>query len=98
MMGAVGAELAGMCDLVGESMRLATTALLTPDRALAERVVADDGVIDAARARCEWHAGALELSAVLGSVRSAERLARMGDLAVHVAEAVLRCDPRPVVP
>ncbi len=94
----VSSQLAGMCDLVGEAMRLATTALLTPDRALADEVVDGDGMVDLARVRCEQQAYGLELPAILMSVRAAERLERMGDLAVHVAEAVLRSDPRPVVP
>jgi phosphate transport system protein len=88
-------------------MRLATIAMLEADIDLAEQVIDDDARIDLARTTCERDAQVLlalqapvasDLRAVLAPFRIADRLERMGDLAVHVAEAVRRRYPRPVVP
>ncbi|MHA6628715.1 PhoU domain-containing protein [Pseudonocardia sichuanensis] len=52
----LGVELATMCGLAAETMERATRALLRCDLVLDERVISDDDVLDAARARCENHA------------------------------------------
>ncbi|WP_236794185.1 PhoU domain-containing protein [Amycolatopsis sp. GM8] len=100
-------QLADMCDRVGTAVRGATTALLTADVAGAERVVAGDREVDDDRARIERLAQVLlalhapvatDLRTIVTIVRSAENIERMGDLAHHVAVAVLRRHPEPVVP
>ena len=100
-------QLATMCDLAVTAMRDATSALHNADLGLAERVVADDVRLDRARAVCEERAYSLlalqspvarDLRVILAAVQSADTLERMGDLAKHVAEAVRRRHPRPVLP
>jgi phosphate transport system protein len=100
-------ELADLCALVGDSVRRANDALRDNDVVLAERVIGEDGRIDRARVSCEEHAYALlalqapvatDLRALLATLHTADSLERMGDLAVHVTEAVRRRHPRPVVP
>jgi phosphate transport system protein len=100
-------SLVSMCDLAATAMRDATTALLTGDLSLAERVIADDRIVDLARSTCESDAHVLlalqspvagDLRLVIAALHSAESLERMGDLAEHVAEAVRRRYPRQVLP
>nr|WP_042188651.1 phosphate signaling complex protein PhoU [Kibdelosporangium sp. MJ126-NF4]CEL18373.1 Phosphate transport system regulatory protein PhoU [Kibdelosporangium sp. MJ126-NF4]CTQ97856.1 Phosphate transport system regulatory protein PhoU [Kibdelosporangium sp. MJ126-NF4] len=101
------AALVNMSDLAAAAMRDATTALLTADLDLAERVIADDRVVDMARSACESDAHLLlalqapvagDLRLVIAALHSAESLERMGDLAQHVAETVRRRHPREVLP
>jgi len=100
-------RLAESCQLVCDAMRLATSALLDTDLELAEQVIRNDARIDRECAECEDEAQRLlilptpvsgDLRAVLTPVLVAERLERMGDLAVHVAESVRRRHPHHVVP
>lgn len=106
-LGQLSVQLARLCDVAGEAMRLATIAMLEADLDLAEQVIDDDARIDLARTTCERDAQVLmalqapvasDLRTVLAPFRIADRLERMGDLAVHVAESVRRRHPRPVVP
>jgi phosphate transport system protein len=100
-------QLTELGELVCNAIRMATGALLDADLALAQQVIHNDGRIDRASADCEEDAQRLlvlpapvsgDLRAVLTPVLVAERLERMGDLAVHIAEAVQRRHPRHVVP
>lgn len=100
-------HLADMCTTVGEAMRDATAALLHADRATAERVIAEDSIVDRQRSTVEDDAYALlalqapvasELRAVLAAIHAAESLERMGDLAHHVAKAARRRHPDTTVP
>jgi phosphate transport system protein len=99
--------LAEMCSSVAEAIERATTALLTTDLELAERVIGDDLKVDQTRSAAEEQAYALlalqapvasELRTVLAAVYAAESLERMGDLARHVATAARRRHPDPVLP
>lgn len=100
-------HLAGMCDAAVRQMVAASDALERADLAVARQVVAADRELDEARSRCEHEAQVLlarqapvasDLRAVLAVVYSADRIERMGDLARHIAEAVCRAHPMPVVP
>ena len=87
-------------------MEQATLALAKTDDVLAAVVVAGGGRFAEARTAAEEHAYAIlagnpagaELRGVVAAVRGLDELGRMGRLAVHVAEAVQRRYPRPVVP
>ena len=103
----LGRQLAGMCTYSAQAMRAATTALLTADRALAERVLVGDDGLDEQRNCCEDHAQAVlalqapvahDLRLVLAVVYSAEKIERMGDLAAHIADAARFAHPDRAVP
>lgn len=91
--------LSRMCDLAGIAMRRATTALLNTDLRLADQVIADDLLINEARARTE-HDGevllalqapaATDLRTMVTVLRSTEKVERMGDVAVRLATATGR--------
>jgi phosphate transport system protein len=100
-------RLVYMCHLAAIAMRDATTALLTGDLEVAERVIADDRMVDFTRSACESNAHLLlalqspvagDLRLVITALHWAEHLERMGDLAQHVAEAVRRRHPQQVLP
>ena len=99
-------ELADLCDLVGDAIRSASSAVRESDIETARRVIGD-GRIAGASTACERHAqallgrtsaGAVDLRTVLAVIRTAESLARMGELAIHIAESVGRRHPQPVLP
>ncbi|MGH3615148.1 MAG: phosphate signaling complex protein PhoU [Pseudonocardia sp.] len=105
------AELSGllgqMCTTAAAAMRRATIALLDGRERLAEKVISDDAEVDVLRARVEivateallFHAPvAGDLRAVVSAIRSAGDIERMGDLALHVAEAACRRSPGTAVP
>lgn len=88
-------DLVTMAEMVRGSIADATTALLTADRALAERVIGMDpeldGLNDKIEDACIWLAAtqqpvAADLRALLSGMRIAGSLERMGDLAEHVAK------------
>ena len=88
-------DLAGICRDVDGAVGLATTALLTGDAALAERVISADLDIDLARDRVEASAFELlslqqpvarDLRTIVAALRMVSELERMGDLSVHVAK------------
>lgn len=100
-------ELAGMCDQVADAMAKATTALLESDLQLAEEVITSDIRIDELRAGAEEKAFALlalqapvatDLRTVVSAIHGAGDIERMGDLALHVAQAARRRHPQPVLP
>ncbi|MEV6608962.1 phosphate signaling complex protein PhoU [Kutzneria sp. NPDC051319] len=100
-------QLASMCQRAGTAMRDATEALLRVDLGKAEGVIGGDEALDDARTELEARAYALlalqapvatDLRVVLASIRVAERLERMGDLARHIAQAARRRHPNPAVP
>lgn len=99
--------LAGMCERVAVAMADATRALLDGDLQLAERVISDDLTIDEARAAAEEQAFALlalqapvatDLRVVVSAIHGAGDIERMGDLALHVAQAARRRHPNLVLP
>lgn len=99
--------LAGMCDQVAEAMEKATRSLLEADLQLAEEVITSDIRIDDLRASAEEKAFALlalqapvatDLRIVVSAIHGAGDIERMGDLALHVAQAARRRHPQPVLP
>ncbi len=98
-------ELLGrMCTVVAGALQRATCALLEGRERLAQQVVAGDAQVDALRAQVEgiatdallFHAPvAGDLRRVVSAIRSAGDVERMGDLALHVAEAAGRGRPLP---
>ena len=100
-------SLAGMCAQVAEAMEKATRALLDVDLQLAEEVISADVRVDEIRAVAEEQAfGLLALQApvatdlriVVSAIHGASDIERMGDLALHVAQAARRRHPQPVLP
>ncbi len=99
--------LAGMCTRVAEAMETATRALLEVDLQLAEEVITEDIRVDETRAVAEEKAFALlalqapvatDLRIVVSAIHGAGDIERMGDLALHVAQAARRRHPQPVLP
>ncbi len=99
--------LADMCDQVAEAMAKATRSLLEADLQLAEEVITSDIRIDDLRAAAEERAFALlalqapvatDLRTVVSAIHGAGDIERMGDLALHVAQAARRRHPQPVLP
>ncbi|WP_329049031.1 phosphate signaling complex protein PhoU [Amycolatopsis sp. NBC_01488] len=103
----LGDQLTSMCRLAAESMRRASTALLTADLPLAERVLGADDDLDRARTECEAHAQSLlalqapvagDLRTILAVIYCAEKFERMGDLAAHIADTTRFTHPDRAVP
>ena len=99
--------LAGMCTDVAVAMEKATRALLETDLQLAEQVISEDLQIDTIRDAAEERAFALlalqapvatDLRIVVAAIHGAGDIERMGDLALHVAQAARRRHPQPVLP
>ncbi|MGH3587377.1 MAG: phosphate signaling complex protein PhoU, partial [Pseudonocardia sp.] len=99
--------LASMCGHVAEAMEKATRSLLEVDLQLAEEVISGDVRIDEIRAVAEEKAFALlalqapvatDLRIVVSAIHGAGDIERMGDLALHVAQAARRRHPQPVLP
>jgi phosphate transport system protein len=99
--------LADMCDRVADALENATRALLSTDLHLAEQVISDDAGIDELRDAAEQRAFALlalqapvatDLRIVVSAIHAAADIERMGDLALHVAQAARRRHPQPVLP
>lgn len=99
--------LAGMCEDVATAMEKATRALLEADLKLAEQVIDEDLKIDEIRHAAEEKAFALlvlqapvatDLRIVVSAIHGAGDIERMGDLALHVAQAARRRHPQPVLP
>ena len=104
---AVNAELVEVATLVGLAMFSATRALLNSDNDLAQSVIAQDERIDILTADIEERCvdlisaqqpTARDLRILIGSLRIAASLERMGDLASHVAKQARMRFPNPVVP
>ncbi|NUS20710.1 phosphate signaling complex protein PhoU [Mesorhizobium sp. M2D.F.Ca.ET.185.01.1.1] len=86
-----------MGDLAGSMVGAATRALLETDNALAQRVVSDDTIMDARQRELDDRAITLiakrqpmadDLRHVVGSIRMAGDLERIGDLAKNIAKRV----------
>ena len=92
---AIGQSLVGMANLVIGAMDDATTALLIPDLALAEKVIAADDAIDHLQHRLDARTidlmarqqpVASDLRTLVTSLRMSADLERMGDMAHHIAK------------
>ena len=86
---AVSATLVQMAGLVQTAMENATTALLTADLALAERVIAEDSIVDEIQHELDARTinliarqgpVASDLRTLVTSLRMSADLERMGDL------------------
>jgi phosphate transport system protein len=104
---AVNADLVELTRLVGSAMNRATQALLDADLQLAEQVIEQDARVDTltdeVEARCfdiiaVQAPNDSDLRMVIGALRIAASLERMGDLAEHVAKQARMRYPRPAVP
>ncbi|MCU1686383.1 MAG: phoU [Amycolatopsis sp.] len=100
-------RLLDMSRMVGEAMDRATMAMSGADLELAGLVVAGNARVEQTRVDAEDHAYALlaarspaatDPRVAVAAIQAATSLERMGRLAVHVAEAVQRRYPQPVVP
>ena len=103
----VNGELVQMTRLVGSAMNRATQALLDADLTLAESVIAADAQIDTLASDIEdrcfdliatEHPSTADLPFVIGALRIAASLERMGDLAEHVAKQARLRYPRLSIP
>ena len=103
----VNAKLVEMAALVGVAINTATRALLNDDLTLAEQVISCDDRIDELNSEVEvlcFRITALDapmatdLRMVMGGIRMATSLERMGDLAVHIAKQVRLRYPSPSIP
>ena len=103
----VSATLVDMAGLVKTAMQNATTALLTADLALAEKVIADDLIIDEIQHDLDARTinliarqspVATDLRTLVTSLRMSADLERMGDLAHHIAKSARMRYPATAVP
>jgi phosphate transport system protein len=103
----LASSLAEMCEEVAEALAKATRALLESDLHLAEEVITEDVRVDELRDRAEERAFALlalqapvatDLRTVVSAIHGAGDIERMGDLALHIAQAARRRHPQPVLP
>lgn len=103
----VKGDLIRMTQLVGSAMNRATQALLDADLAMAESVIAADAQIDILASDVEEQCldaiaqdapGKRELPELIGALRIAASLERMGDLAEHVAKQARLRYPRLSIP
>jgi phosphate transport system protein len=103
----VSATLVQMAGLVKVAMNNATTALLTADLTLAEKVIADDAIIDEIQHDLDARTinliarqspVATDLRTLVTSLRMSADLERMGDLAHHIAKAARMRYPATAVP
>ena len=104
---ALADTLGRMCVEVATAMERATRALLEADLPLAEQVIAEDARIDDMRTDAEAKAFGLlalqspvatDLRVVVAAIHGAGDIERMGDLALHVAQAARRRHPQRVLP
>jgi phosphate transport system protein len=86
-----------MGDLSGSMLSASTAAMLGSDNALAQRVVSDDAIMDAKQRELDDRAITLiakrqpmaqDLRSVVGAIRMAADLERIGDLAKNIAKRV----------
>jgi phosphate transport system protein len=103
----VGATLVDMAGLVKVAMVNATTALLTADLSLAEKVIADDSIIDDMQHELDARTinliarqgpVASDLRVLVTSLRMSADLERMGDLAHHISKSARMRYPATAVP
>ena len=100
-------ELVTMTHEVQEAVVRSTRALLTADAEIAEKVISDDALIDAARERVEQRSFELlalqqpvasDLRMLIAGMRMVADLERMGDLSVHVAKVARLRVPEVAIP
>jgi len=86
-----------MGDLAGEMVSASSQSLFASDNALAQRVISDDTVMDARQRELDERAITLiakrqpmaqDLRSVVGAIRMAADLERIGDLAKNIAKRV----------
>ena len=103
----ISQSLLHMATLVRSAMSEATKALLTPDLALAEKVIEEDSIIDSIQhdldARtinliARQQPVASDLRTLVASLRMSADLERMGDLAHHIAKQARMRYPNVAVP
>jgi len=103
----VGATLVEMAGLVKVAMENATTALLTADLAIAEKVIQEDSIIDEMQHELDARTinlmarqqpVASDLRTLVTSLRMSADLERMGDLAHHIAKSARMRFPGTAVP
>ena len=103
----ISQSLLQMATLVRSAMSEATKALLTPDLALAEKVIEEDSIIDSIQhdldARtinliARQQPVASDLRTLVASLRMSADLERMGDLAHHIAKQARMRYPNVAVP
>jgi len=104
---AVNQDLVQMTRSVGSAMNRATQALLDADLSLAETVIANDAQIDLLTSGIEERCFDLvalqqpvarDLRIIIGALRIAASLERMGDLAEHIAKQARMRYPKPAIP
>jgi phosphate transport system protein len=104
---AITQTLVDMADLVQGAMADATTALLTADLALAEKVIAQDDLIDNMQHELDARTMlvlakqqpvASDLRILVTSLRMSADLERMGDMAHHIAKLARMRHPATAVP
>ncbi|MFZ0530911.1 MAG: phosphate signaling complex protein PhoU [Propionicimonas sp.] len=100
-------DLVSMSESVQVAVRDATASLLQADLATAERVISEDARIDALHDELEARCFTLlarqapvagELRTVVAAMRMVADLARMGDLAAHVAKIARLRYPEHAIP
>jgi phosphate transport system protein len=103
----VSTTLVEMAGLVRIAMEHATTALLTADLNLAEKVIAEDLIIDEMQHQLDARTITLiaqqgpvatDLRTLVTSLRMSADLERMGDLAHHIAKSARMRYPATAVP
>ena len=103
----VSATLVQMAGLVKVAMENATTALLTADLAIAEKVIQEDLIIDEMQHELDARTinlmarqqpVASDLRTLVTSLRISADLERMGDLAHHIAKVARLRHPNSAVP
>ncbi|MFT3970925.1 MAG: phosphate signaling complex protein PhoU [Micropruina sp.] len=104
---AVVTDLVSMTERVRTAVKLSTRALLEADLAIAEQVISEDALLDDEHddleARCfvllaRQAPVAGELRTIVAAMRMVADLARMGDLACHVAKIARLRYPTHAVP
>lgn len=104
---AIVVSLVGLTETVGDAVNRATQALMNADLQLAEQVISDDAVVDAAHDDIEQRAFNLlarqspvagELRTIVAALRMTHALGRMGDLAAHIAKVARLRYPTKAVP
>ncbi|MFF0817160.1 phosphate uptake regulator PhoU [Rhodococcus sp. NPDC003318] len=106
-LGELTERLGELASVAERALQLASTALFDEDLAAAEQALDLQENIAAAEAECRDRTVVFlalqspvagDLRHVFAAVRIAENLARMGELALHIAEAVRRRSPQKLVP
>jgi len=104
---AITATLVQMAGLVKIAVENATTALLTADLDLSEKVIAEDSIVDEIQHELDARTinliarqspVASDLRTLISSLRMSADLERMGDLAHHIAKSARMRYPATAVP